>query len=596
MLIELQLENYRGFQRHRMPFKATTIVVGPNNVGKSTLVEALRFLSLVTNRARSLAYVKPPEWAGLPSWQVGVRPSIWGMDVNLSSLFHRYGPPPAIITATFEKEETVTVYIGPGGEVFGTMADGTGRPTISVRQAKHSSVPTISILSQVAPVDHEEKLLTKAHVQRSGESSLASQHFRNQLYHRHELFPEFQHLAESSWPGFRIRKFTWPAVPGTPLSLLVQDGDFVAEIAAMGHGLQMWLQVIWFLTRCSGDTVAILDEPDVYMHADMQCRLIPLITRRHRQVIVATHSIEILSQVDPDQVLVLNRTRKTSRFAASLPAVRRVLRQIQGAHNIQVARLWFSRRFLLLEGDDLRPLRQFHAILHPDTDHPIDAVPHVSIGGWGGWDHATRSGLVMKNAGGKTITTYCILDRDYHTDEEVEERLREAPKRGVQLHIWSRKEIENYLLEPEVIARVIGLGKRAKSGAPDATAIASEMDRIINEMRDGHLLDALATHYALTHRGEGHTAANRAARTRIAQAWRTCEGRIAIVPGKDVLSQLSGWSQKTAGVSLSAASIAHHFTRQEIPGEVEGVIRSIEECAPLQTVPGPRSRRLRRNG
>ena len=581
MLTELRLENYRRFQRHRLPFRATTIVVGPNNAGKSTVIEALRFLSLVTNRYRSLTYGGPPDWLRPPFAQFGVRPSVSGMDVNFRSLFHRYEPPPAKITAVFENENVVRVHIGPEGEVFGTMTDGTGRPIIGMRQARSFDLPTMSVLSQVAPVAQEEVLLTEAYVQRRVGSSVASQHFRNQLYHEHELFPRFQQLAESSWPGLRIRDFTWPVSRGTPLGLLVQDEDFVAEIGAMGHGLQMWLQVIWFLTRCGGDAIIILDEPDVYMHADLQCRLLPLVRRQRGQVIVATHSIEILSQVDPDQVLVLSKSRLASRFAASLRAVRRVVRQIQGAQNIQLARLWFSRRFLLLEGDELRLLRQFHAVLRPDSDEAIDAIPHVSIGGWGGWDHATRSGLVMRNASGEMITTYCILDRDYHSQEEIEARLREAQERGVQLHIWSKKEIENYLLVPEIIARVIRSAARTKTTAPQPADIAAQIERITDELKDGPLLDALASHYAVTHRAEGLTAANRAARNRIEEAWRTWEGRIAIVPGKDVLRHLSDWSQKTTRVSLSAATIAHHFTPSEVPVEIRRIIVAIDKSVPL---------------
>jgi hypothetical protein len=35
----------------------------------------------------------------------------------------------------------------------------------------------------------------------------------------------------------------------------------------------MWLQTIWFLTRAKDHETVILDEPDVYMHADLQRRL-----------------------------------------------------------------------------------------------------------------------------------------------------------------------------------------------------------------------------------------------------------------------------------------------------------------------------------
>jgi AAA15 family ATPase/GTPase len=47
-LIELRLQNFRGFQDHRLPFRQTTVVVGQNNAGKSTIVEAPRLLAVAT--------------------------------------------------------------------------------------------------------------------------------------------------------------------------------------------------------------------------------------------------------------------------------------------------------------------------------------------------------------------------------------------------------------------------------------------------------------------------------------------------------------------------------------------------------------------
>ena len=44
MLRELRLENYRGFSDHSIPFEEVSVLVGRNNAGKSTAVEALRLV------------------------------------------------------------------------------------------------------------------------------------------------------------------------------------------------------------------------------------------------------------------------------------------------------------------------------------------------------------------------------------------------------------------------------------------------------------------------------------------------------------------------------------------------------------------------
>ena len=71
--------------------------------------------------------------------------------------------------------------------------------------------------------------------------------------------------------------------------------------------------------------------------------------------------------------------------------------------------------------------------------------------------------MFLKNALGEEISTYCLLDSDYHTQEAISARYKEALRVGVRLHIWQRKEIENYLLVPSAIMRVMLAKVRKKS-------------------------------------------------------------------------------------------------------------------------------------
>lgn len=89
-------------------------------------------------------------------------------------------------------------------------------------------------------------------------------------------------------------------------------------------------------------------------------------------------------------------------------------------------------------------------------------IPNLSIGGWGGWNYAIGSTMLLNNASNESIRVFCLLDRDYHTDSEINDRLEESKKRGVELHIWSKKEIENYLLVPETIARIVNISRKNK--------------------------------------------------------------------------------------------------------------------------------------
>ena len=52
------------------------------------------------------------------------------------------------------------------------------------------------------------------------------------------------------------------------------------------------------------------------------------------------------------------------------------------------------------------------------------------------------------------IQCICLLDSDYFPKDMIEEKNDEASANHLNLHIWNRKEIENYLLESEVLFRL----------------------------------------------------------------------------------------------------------------------------------------------
>lgn len=56
-----------------------------------------------------------------------------------------------------------------------------------------------------------------------------------------------------------------------------------------------------------------------------------------------------------------------------------------------------------------------------------------------------------------SVRSFVILDRDYRSDAACQAVVAAFQKIGIGCHIWSRKEIESYLLVPSLLARVSGL-------------------------------------------------------------------------------------------------------------------------------------------
>ena len=321
------------FRRHTIPLRPLVVVVGRNNAGKVDNCGGARRISLVTNRRQNLTVCDVPRWLDIPKVnKKGVTPSLENQGFNFSNVFHRYGDPPAIIAARFESGVNITIYIGGEDRLHAVIKDSRRGVVISKGQARRLGLPPIGILPQISPVSPDETILLPNYVQHAMSSTLASHHFRNQLNLLYDqCFQEFKRISEETWPGLEIQELRGHGrQQGTSLELMVRNDDFVAEISWMGHGLQMWLQTMWFLARCRQCSTIILDEPDVYMHADLQRRLIRFLKGRHNQVIVATHSIEIMSEVDPENILLVERDKRQAQFTTDTPEVQTSSRPDRG--------------------------------------------------------------------------------------------------------------------------------------------------------------------------------------------------------------------------------------------------------------------------
>jgi hypothetical protein len=558
MIEKLVLENFRGFERHEVPLRDVTIMVGGNNAGKSTIVEALRLVALVTQRFRQGTgrFVQPPEWLRHPEAFDGIAPAVRGMPTDgfESTVFHRYGPAPAVLTATFSSGASVAVFVGPDAQVHGVARRPDGAPPTRASTGTSLGLDEIAVQPQVAPLLREEPIRREETIRRGDGTYLAPQHFRNQLWLYHSFYDTFVDMAETTWRGLQITELEGDQTePSRPLQLRVRDTDFVGEVSLMGHGLQMWLQLVWFLARAPRAGTVVLDEPDVYMHPDLQRRLLTLVRNEFKQLLIATHSVEIVSDVKPASILSVDRRQPRSSFVTSLPGLQDVLNSIGSVQNVQVARLMRSPSFYLVEGKDVKLLRLLQAAADPGA-LPIDLVPHAQLGGRGGWGSGVPARLPSTNAEGGKIRSYAILDRDYFPDDEILERYAEARGWGVQLRVWSRKELENFVLIPDAISRLIAVGARKGSVPPDAAAVADEIDRIIDAMREEPILDSMATLLLARDKKGGLTKANKAARKTLARRWNTREGRWAAAPGKEVISGLSDWAHREFGVGLGAGS------------------------------------------
>jgi hypothetical protein len=175
--------------------------------------------------------------------------------------------------------------------------------------------------------------------------------------------------------------------------------------------------------------------------------------------------------------------------------------------------------------------------------------------------------------------TYCILDSDYHTAEEIRVRLEEAKEKDVHIHIWKKKELENYLIVFSAILRLINKTKK-KGKELKLNVLIKKINEIAEDLKE-ITTDNFATHLQQQKKGISAGTAHKEAREMVKKSW--LKDKLSIVSGKEVIKRLNQWSNNEYGTSLSINALASELLQDEIDNELKSVITAIEECKPFKS-------------
>ena len=145
--------------------------------------------------------------------------------------------------------------------------------------------------------------------------------FSNIWYRQSEQFSSFRALVESTWPGMSIRPPERHGYAPPKLTMLCEENRLARELSWAGFGFQVWLQILTHLIGASAATTLIVNEPEVYLHPDLQHKLFALLRNSKKQVILATHSVGII-EAEHDDVVLVNRARHSAKRVETLTAFR----------------------------------------------------------------------------------------------------------------------------------------------------------------------------------------------------------------------------------------------------------------------------------
>jgi len=575
MLRRLEIRNYKAFRAFDIDLGRRNLLIGPNNAGKSTLVSVLRLVAHL---------VRPGQLRGFERVDsgLGVLLDLDALDIPTANLGHNYARRPSKITAYFDENFQLQVTLSANGPCYARWFYDGGdviRPEV-VRRFVSTSIGAVP---PVAPVELEENVLTERYVRGQIEGRLSSRHFRNQWYHHLYDLGAVQDFLEDTLPSIRITAPRIQVAGGKAmLHMLFREGSFSGEIAWAGDGIQVWLQILSHLVRLRDRKCVILDEPDVYLHPDLQRRIVQLSNSLDlEQLIVASHSVDILNEFAPEEVIYIDKARTHGRLLAGFDEVQRLVSDLGSIANINVARLVRSKVCLFVEGDDFQILRRAASAVGLNDFALATNFAVVQIEGFSNWERLLHVDWVIRNLTSEVIRLLVVLDRDYRCDDEVNEITKSLAEMGVQCHVWNRKELENYLLVPAAIAAAIN---------------RNESKEVVTEDEIDELLSACAGEQRLmieAQRVDCETEFRRRKKAKTASA--TVTQRVLedissrwenqwrdMVAGKDLLSSMRHELQERSLPSPSNNAILASMTADQIHPEIVRLCRTVCQAAAVR--------------
>jgi predicted ATPase len=362
------------------------------------------------------------------------------------------------------------------------------------------------------------------------------------------------------------------------------------DLYSAGAGFVQVTQLLAFiLGKRAG--IVLLDEPDAHLHSSLQRVVVEVlddISRREGfQVILATHSKEIINFVDPTRLILVESGADHAAPVSDEVTPMAIMRSLGAIDNVDAYALVRNRRCLFVEGSgDVSILGRFAATLGIRALTGDDRVVTVPVGGADRFEHVKQLD-VFEAMLGNPVGSLELRDRDGMTDDHRDKVVAAAER---PLLVWELDSIESYLIGPTVIARVVNeiAVERALTVEVTEAEIEKTIDESCEELKTTALdrLGQRFTEDVWRHSGEriGVPRANEAARAMIDENWQTIEGKLRVVSGKQLLSVIRRMIQDAYGVNFGNERLAETFVQEEVPAEIAEALRRVAELdAPQPT-------------
>jgi hypothetical protein len=248
------------------------------------------------------------------------------------------------------------------------------------------------------------------------------------------------------WFSVKISRPQYEAGKDVYITVEYRQNSKDYDIIAGGSGFHQTLTLLAFLYGYQPTTI-LLDEPDAHLHVNLQREILDYFkqksAQKNIQFLIATHAEEFAHGVDASQIISLLKQAPTR-----IQSTPDVLRAMADVSNKEIMQLMASPYILYVEGEsDERILRAWaHAC---GVVAQIDKVYFKTMRGGGKENMRERADRHFDALGQIIPGVRRLMLFDY---DDRDTAFHPSPDNRV-LSEWKRKNIENYLLVPQAWIR-----------------------------------------------------------------------------------------------------------------------------------------------
>ena len=460
MITKIVIENFKKFEKAEIEIDHDTVLfVGQNNGGKTTALQAVSLWSFLAQQwqfKKGKSKVKKRTGAPIP------RNEVWASPVREMRMLWHDGE----VQGKGSKKVNirVTVY-GKDNRTrepweYGMEATYSNQELLFCKPVDHNKqqpqeINNVFHLPPLSGVQTSEKRIDLGAQLRVIGEGRPGEILRNLLWQLQENSSEnWQNTKEKVKELFAVElqriqynELTDPDIAVYYKMCLPENRlkKTKLEVASAGSGLLQFLLLAAFLYVHKNSTL-LIDEPDSHMHVFLQSGMYDWLQevaqQNNSQLIISTHSEVLVNDTDLRQVYTFfgDTPRKPALKGSTANALKKV-------SPLDIINAEWKNRILFAEGHtDLRLLKAWAKVLEHPVIKELDSVNFRPLNG-NDIGEAKKFFTTLKDVVDGDLRAFCLRDG-------AVSRTQDLPP-GFDIQHWGRKEIENYLIHPEVLIKFI---------------------------------------------------------------------------------------------------------------------------------------------